>query len=135
MRASVEYRAVTALMKLVAEKGYEATSIAEICRESEIAFGTFYKRFGSKALLLQHADRLFRQQLDETVWGTGWFSDKEIENEGRRGCRALFRLFWGRMVVYAVENPKALALIDACLAIPLPCRSIRPCLSRARCSR
>src|SRR5579859_6191841 len=64
-------RIIAAASKVLAEKGYEATTLREISREAQAAPGLVHYYFGGKDELLvevlQAADRRFHQRMERLV--------------------------------------------------------------------
>jgi AcrR family transcriptional regulator len=52
-------------VRLFAEKGYEATGVAEICRSSDVSKGSFYHHFPSKQAMFIELLKDWLQGLDE----------------------------------------------------------------------
>lgn len=56
-------------MELFWEKGYEATSTAELCHRLGIAAPSLYAAFGSKAELFREAAALYARVEGQEIWG------------------------------------------------------------------
>lgn len=61
--------ALRCAMELFWEKGYEATSTAELCKRLGIAAPSLYAAFGSKADLFREAVGLYAQVEGQEIWG------------------------------------------------------------------
>jgi len=57
-------RILTSAVKLFAEKGYEATGVAEICSDADASKGAFYHHFPSKQALFIELLKEWLQDLD-----------------------------------------------------------------------
>jgi AcrR family transcriptional regulator len=81
-----------AMVRVVAEKGYEAATVADAVRLARVSRGTFYELFDSKEACLAAAYRLGQQVLaarvSEAVGGA-----KDWRQELRLGLRAYLRTF------------------------------------------
>ena len=88
-------------LSLLWEKGYEATSLDDLCAATRLSRSSFYATFGSKrALLLQSVDRYIAQRtlrLAEILMTPGpvrsafaallaEFIDEIVSGAGRKGC-------------------------------------------------
>lgn len=81
-----------AMVKVVAEKGYEAATVADAVKEAKVSRGTFYELFESKEACLAAAYRLGHDVLAARVTAavteaTDW------REELRLGIRAYLRTF------------------------------------------
>lgn len=67
-KADVKRRIAEAAVRLVRERGYEATTIDEIARRADVSQPTFYKYYSSKdAILREHALSGFRPLIAEEL--------------------------------------------------------------------
>jgi AcrR family transcriptional regulator len=96
-----------AMVRVVAEKGYEAATVADAVRLARVSRGTFYELFDSKEACLAAAYRLGADVLEErvaqAVEGIG-----DWREELRLGLRAYLRTFEEEPLfarVYLVEWP------------------------------
>lgn len=64
---------LAAAEKQFAAKGYEATSIADIAAEADVAVGSVYRLFADKAALLEALHASMEEHLVEAM-NTAWFS-------------------------------------------------------------
>ncbi len=90
-------RILNAALDLIAEKGYEATSIREICARARITRPTLYYFFNSKEgvhrALVAHAMADLERTVQQGMEGPGTLRDK---------CKAITRLFFAE----AMQHPK-----------------------------
>lgn len=68
-RVAVRDRIVESALALFETQGYEATTVAEIVRRSDIAYGTFFNHFPSKLHLLREVADHSMRDLFENVEG------------------------------------------------------------------
>lgn len=66
-RLAVRERIVETALSLFETQGYEATTVTEIVRRADIAYGTFFNHFPSKLHLLREVSDLALQDLFENV--------------------------------------------------------------------
>ncbi|MDG2303299.1 MAG: TetR/AcrR family transcriptional regulator [Candidatus Binatia bacterium] len=111
-RLEVRERIVEASRGLFESKGYEATTVEEIARASDIAYGTFFNHFPAKIDLLRELSH---------VMLIGLFEDVE-EAWGRRGS-------FGEHLVWIFETaaeraeekgPRARELLRAMMSLAFP---------------
>jgi AcrR family transcriptional regulator len=80
------------MVRVVAEKGYEAATVADAVRLARVSRGTFYELFESKEACLAAAYRLgldvLAARVSEAIQAAGDWRD-----ELRRGIRAYLRTF------------------------------------------
>lgn len=101
-----------AALSLFAEKGYEATSIEEIARRSQLAVGTFYQHFRSKRqLLLCLMDDLLERLSEISV-------QPRVTNDRRAALRDVLARAFARDLQYlgAYRAWQEAALVDGDLA-------------------
>jgi len=83
-------RLLEAMVRAVAEKGYEAATVADAVRLARVSRGTFYELFASKEACLQAAYRagyeVLEQRIREAVRAAG-----DWREELRLGIRAYLR--------------------------------------------
>src|SRR5947209_9973595 len=83
-------RLLEAMVRAVAEKGYEAATVADAVRLAKVSRGTFYELFESKEACLlaayQAGYEVLEQRIDEAIAGAGDWRD-----ELRLGIRAYLR--------------------------------------------
>jgi TetR/AcrR family transcriptional regulator, transcriptional repressor for nem operon len=93
--------ALESAMELLWTKGYEATSLDDLCEVTGLSRSSFYATFGSKRkLLLQSVDRYVERRVPKLVETLarplpvhdafaallGDFIDQIVAGSGRRGC-------------------------------------------------
>ncbi len=91
-------RIVAAGLALFGEKGFDATSVAEICTRAGVSVGGFYARFEGKAALLEF---LYATVLDQLVVGLRERFDPQ--RVAGLGARELVRLY----IDFAVRSFRA----------------------------
>ncbi len=68
-KRAAQEKILRSALRLFSEKGYEATSVAEIMEDADFAVGTFYNYFSSKESLLKHllasSLDMLKNKLDE----------------------------------------------------------------------
>ena len=106
-----------AMVRAVAEKGYEAATVADAVRLAKVSRGTFYELFESKdaclAMAYRAGDEVLEQRVAAAARGAG-----DWEAELRLGLRAYLSTldeepFFAR--VYLLESPTSGAERDAAL--------------------
>lgn len=106
-----------AMVRAVAEKGYEAATVADAVRMARVSRGTFYELFDSKEACLAAAYRAGTEVLEERVTQATWDA-ADWREELRLGIRTYLMTLdeepvFGR--VYLLEWPSVGAERDAAL--------------------
>lgn len=111
-RVAVRERVVDAARSLFETRGYEATTVAEIVRRSDIAYGTFFNHFPSKLHLLRevadHAMRDLFENVEEVRKQPGDFAEHLVSLFERSADRTL------------AKGPQHRELIAAMMALAFP---------------
>jgi TetR/AcrR family transcriptional repressor of nem operon len=138
-----EFNADTALeraMELFWSKGYEATSLDDLCEVTGLSRSSLYATFGNKrSLLLQSVDRYVEQRnprmaallaqplpiRDAFAALAGQFIDQIVSGRGRRGC------FLGNCAAELPRSDRA-ALARVRRALESTAATFRDALARAK---
>jgi TetR/AcrR family transcriptional repressor of nem operon len=138
-----EFNAETALeraMELFWSKGYEATSLDDLCEVTGLSRSSLYATFGNKrSLLLQSVDRYVEQRdprmaallaqplpiRDAFAALAGQFIDQIVSGPGRRGC------FLGNCAAELPRGDRA-ALARVRRALESTVATFRDALARAK---
>jgi TetR/AcrR family transcriptional regulator, transcriptional repressor for nem operon len=138
-----EFNAETALeraMELFWSKGYEATSLDDLCEVTGLSRSSLYATFGNKrSLLLQSVDRYVEQRnprmaallaqplpiRDAFAALAGQFIDQIVSGPGRRGC------FLGNCAAELPRSDRA-ALARVRRALESTAATFRDALARAK---
>ena len=138
-----EFNADTALeraMELFWSKGYEATSLDDLCEVTGLSRSSLYATFGNKrSLLLQSVDRYVEQRnprmaallaqplpiRDAFAALAGQFIDQIVSGPGRRGC------FLGNCAAELPRSDRA-ALARVRRALESTAATFRDALARAK---
>jgi TetR/AcrR family transcriptional regulator, transcriptional repressor for nem operon len=138
-----EFNADTALeraMELFWSKGYEATSLDDLCEVTGLSRSSLYATFGNKrSLLLQSVDRYVEQRnprmaallaqplpiRDAFAALAGRFIDQIVSGRGRRGC------FLGNCAAELPRSDRA-ALARVRRALESTAATFRDALARAK---
>jgi len=111
-RLEVRDRIVESALSLFESQGYEATTVAEIVRRSDIAYGTFFNHFPSKLHLLRevadHSMRDLFESVEEIRKQPGDFEGRLVALFLRSSERAL------------EKGPPMRELIGAMMALAFP---------------
>lgn len=111
-RVEVRDRIVESALLLFETQGYEATTVAEIVRRADIAYGTFFNHFPSKLHLLRevadHSLRDLFENLEEIRKQPGDFAEHLVLLFERSADRTL------------AKGPQMRELISAMLALAFP---------------
>ncbi len=111
-RALVRDRIVESALLLFETQGYEATTVAEIVRRADIAYGTFFNHFPSKLHLLRevadHSMRDLFENLEEIRKQPGDFAEHLVLLFERSADRTL------------EKGPQMRELISAMMALAFP---------------
>jgi AcrR family transcriptional regulator len=106
-----------AMVRAVADKGYEAATVADAVRLARVSRGTFYELFQSKEACLAAAYRAGTEVLERRV-AEAARGAQDWREELRRGIRAYLRTLDGEPVfarVYLLEWPAVGAERDAAM--------------------
>jgi AcrR family transcriptional regulator len=106
-----------AMVRAVAEKGYEAATVADAVRMARVSRGTFYELFESKEACLAEAYRVGTEVLEHRV-SEATREAPDWRTELRRGIRAYLQTLDEEPVfarVYLLEWPSAGGQRDAAL--------------------
>lgn len=111
-RLEIRARIAETALALFETQGYEATTVAEIARRADIAYGTFFNHFPSKLHLLREVSDLALRDLFENVEGVrkqpGSFADH------------LVALFESSARKAEDKGPQTRELISAMMALAFP---------------
>ena len=111
-RVEVRDRIVESALLLFETQGYEATTVAEIVRRADIAYGTFFNHFPSKLHLLRevadHSMRDLFENLEEIRKQPGDFAEHLVLLFERSADRTL------------AKGPQMRELISAMMALAFP---------------
>ena len=111
-RVEVRDRIVESALLLFETQGYEATTVAEIVRRADIAYGTFFNHFPSKLHLLRevadHSLRDLFENLEEIRKQPGDFAEHLVLLFERSADRTL------------AKGPQMRELISAMMALAFP---------------
>ena len=111
-RVEVRDRIVESALLLFETQGYEATTVAEIVRRADIAYGTFFNHFPSKLYLLRevadHSMRDLFENLEEIRKQPGDFAEHLVLLFERSADRTL------------AKGPQMRELISAMMALAFP---------------
>jgi AcrR family transcriptional regulator len=111
-------RLLEAMVRAVAEKGYEAATVADAVRLARVSRGTFYELFASKEACLTAAYRTGYEVLEERI-GAAVRGAPDWRAELRLGLRAYLRALEEDPLfarVYLIEGHVVAAERDAVLA-------------------
>lgn len=111
-RVVVRDRIVETALDLFETQGYEATTVAEIVRRSDIAYGTFFNHFPSKLHLLREVSDHAMQDLFENV--------EEVRKQPGDFAQHLVRLFESSAERTLTKGPQMRELIGAMMALAFP---------------
>lgn len=111
-RLAVRERIVSVAFALFETRGYEATTVAEIVRQADIAYGTFFNHFPTKLHLLRevadHALRDLFENVEEIRKQPGDFESRLVALFERSAERTL------------AKGPQTRELIAAIMALAFP---------------
>lgn len=111
-RLEVRDRIVESALSLFESQGYEATTVAEIVRRSDIAYGTFFNHFPSKLHLLREVADHSMRDLFESV--------EEIRKQPGDFEARLVSLFLRSSERALEKGPPMRELIGAMMALAFP---------------
>ena len=108
-RLEVRARVLEAATALFEERGYDATTVADICEGADIAYGTFFNHFPGKSDVL----RLMAERAIDSVAERL----EELAKEGGTIEKQLVALFEGQAEEYATDDPARRDLLGKIHAI------------------
>ena len=111
-RVVVRDRIVETALDLFETQGYEATTVVEIVRRSDIAYGTFFNHFPSKLHLLREVSDHAMRDLFENV--------EEVRKQPGDFAQHLVRLFESSAERTLAKGPRMRELIGAMMALAFP---------------
>lgn len=114
-RLAVRDRIVGVALALFEEQGYEATTVAEIVRRADIAYGTFFNHFPSKLHLLREVADHSLHDLFENV--------EEIRKQPGDFAAHLVQLFERTAERTLEKGPRMRELLGAMMALAFPERA------------
>jgi len=116
-RLEVRARVLDAAWNLFERQGYDATTVAQICEDADIAYGTFFNHYSEKHELLrmmaERALSILEEKLGELAKQVGTIEEhlvvlfEGVVEEDRNGATELRRDLMGRIysIAYA-ESPE-----------------------------
>ncbi|MEZ4333721.1 MAG: TetR/AcrR family transcriptional regulator [Myxococcota bacterium] len=116
-RLAVRDRIVAVALALFEEQGYEATTVAEIVRRADIAYGTFFNHFPSKLHLLREVADHSLHDLFENV--------EEVRKQPGDFAAHLVQLFERTADRTLEKGPRMRELLGAMMALAFPERAGR----------
>lgn len=116
-RLVVHDRIVDVALALFEEQGYEATTVAEIVRRADIAYGTFFNHFPSKLHLLREVADHSLHDLFENV--------EEVRKQPGDFAAHLVQLFERTAERTLEKGPRMRELLGAMMALAFPERAGR----------
>jgi len=111
-RLAVRERIVATALALFETQGYEATTVTEIARRADIAYGTFFNHFPSKLHLLREISDLALQDLFENV--------EEVRKQPGSFGEHLVALFESSAERAEEKGPPMRELTGAMMALAFP---------------
>ena len=111
-RVEVRDRIVESALLLFETQGYEATTVAEIVRRADIAYGTFFNHFPSKLHLLREVADHSMRDLFENL--------EEIRKQPGNFSEHLVLLFESSADRTLEKGPQMRELISAMMALAFP---------------
>jgi TetR/AcrR family transcriptional regulator, cholesterol catabolism regulator len=111
-RVEVRDRIVDAAVSLFETQGYEGTTVAEIVRRADIAYGTFFNHFPSKLHLLREVADHSMRDLFENV--------EEIRKQPGDFALHIVLLFERSAERTLAKGPQTRELIGAMMALAFP---------------
>jgi AcrR family transcriptional regulator len=111
-RVAVRDRIVETALSLFETQGYEATTVAEIVRRADIAYGTFFNHFPSKLHLLREVADHSMRDLFENV--------EEVRKKPGDFAQHLVALFESSAERTLAKGPQMRELIGAMMALAFP---------------
>ncbi|TFG96700.1 MAG: TetR/AcrR family transcriptional regulator [Myxococcales bacterium] len=111
-RLEVRARILEAALTLFETQGYEATTVTEVARRADIAYGTFFNHFPSKLHLLRELSDLALQGLFENV--------EEVRKRPGSFAEHLIALFESSAERAEDKGPRMRELLGAMMALAFP---------------
>lgn len=111
-RHEIRERILEAALSLFETLGYEATTVTEIARRADIAYGTFFNHFPSKLHLLREISDLALQDLFENV--------EELRKRPGSFAEHLVALFESSTERAEGKGPQMRELTGAMMALAFP---------------
>ena len=111
-RAEVRGRIVESSLELFETQGYEATTVNEIARRADIAYGTFFNHYPSKLDLLREVADLSLRDLFENV--------EEVRKHPGSFAEHLVELFETSAERAEAKGPQMRELLSAMMALAFP---------------
>ena len=111
-RIEIRGRIAETALTLFETRGYEATTVAEIARRADIAYGTFFNHFPSKLHLLRDVSDLALRDLFENV--------EEVRKQPGPFADHLVALFESSARRADEKGPQTRELISAMMALAFP---------------
>lgn len=111
-RLEVRDRIVETALSLFETQGYEATTVNEIAKHADIAYGTFFNHFPSKLDLLRDISNRSLRELFESL--------SEIPHEQGAFGQQLVRLFEDAATSAEAKGAKMRELVGAMMTLSLP---------------
>jgi AcrR family transcriptional regulator len=111
-RIEVRERILEAALSLCETQGYEATTVTEIARRADIAYGTFFNHFPSKLELLRAISDRALQDLFENV--------EEVRKQPGSFADHLIALFESSAQRAEAKGPRMRELTGAMMALAFP---------------
>jgi AcrR family transcriptional regulator len=111
-RLETRVRIVETALELFETQGYEATTVTEIARRADIAYGTFFNHFPSKLHLLREVSDLALQDLFENV--------EDVQKRPGSFADHLISLFEKSAQTAEEKGPQTRELISAMMALAFP---------------
>lgn len=111
-RLRIRERIVETALRLFETQGYEATTVAEIARRADIAYGTFFNHFPSKLHLLRELSDRSLRDLFENV--------EEVRKRPGSCAEHLVALFESSAARAEDKGPRTRELTGAMMALAFP---------------
>jgi AcrR family transcriptional regulator len=111
-RLEVRERILEAALRLFETQGYEATTVTEIVRRADIAYGTFFNHFPSKLHLLRELSDRSLQDVFERV--------EEVRRQPGSFADHLVALFDSSAQKAEAKGPRMRKLIGTMMELALP---------------
>ena len=111
-RHVIRERIIETALLLFETQGYEATTVTEIARRADIAYGTFFNHFPSKLHLLREISDLALQDLFENV--------EEVRKQPGSFAEHLVTLFESSAEKAEDKGPQMRELTGAMMALAFP---------------
>jgi AcrR family transcriptional regulator len=111
-RHEIRERILDTALGLFETQGYEATTVTEIVRRADIAYGTFFNHFPTKLHLLREISDLALQDLFENV--------EEVRKQPGSFAEHLVALFESSAGKAEAKGPRMRELTGAMMALAFP---------------